>query len=212
MRRAHLFVIAFGFVCASAAYLEAQVTIVQDAGPISGAVDVQHAGQVLATSWTQNSAFSGVSVFATTGVTLEIGPPEPGLAFLTTQIGPGTTTANQVASAPFTFPAQSSEVILFTGLTLAPGTYYLTLADNGNSFGDWFETNNPTLTTAAGVTLNPDLLAFPVDATYPPASNFLLGGTNLLFGVTGTAVPEPSTLATLLIGAGIIGVLSKRRS
>jgi hypothetical protein len=207
MRRACLALVLFAFACGSGACLNAQVTIVQRAGPqTSDYVIVDH-GQTLGVTWTQNGVFAGVAIFAT----ISLGP-DAGFAYLTNQIGPGTTAANEIASAPFTFPATAIETLLLTGLTLGPGTYYLTLtATNGGSAG-WWGTNAQTVTTAPGATLSSDYDTF-TPATYPPATNFnTTATTNLLFKVTGTPVPEPSTLAALLTGIGLIAVGRFKRS
>lgn len=199
VRRACLTFIFFGLVCFPTADLDAQVTIVQRSGPQTSDYVIDYHGQTLGVKWTQTSVFSGVSIFAT----IALGP-DTGFAYLTTRTGTGTTVADQVAGAPFTFPATTTETALFSGLTLGPGTYYLTLTvtNNGGSAG-WWGTNAQTVTTAAGVTLSPDYDTF-TPAAYPPATNFFTPtSTNLLFRVTGVAVPEPSTMAALLTGAGL---------
>jgi hypothetical protein len=146
-----------------------------------------------------------VSVFAT----IEDGP-DPGFAYLTNQIGPGTTAANEIASGAFSFPAASTETLLFSGLTLPAGTYYLTLTVTNSGSGGWFGTNTPTATTAAGVTLFPDYDTF-TPAAYPPATSFFTPtSTNLIFRVT--AIPESSALIQFLLGGGLIAFLGLRRS
>lgn len=208
MRRACLalllFVVAFG----SVAGLDAQVTVVQRSGTLISDYVIDYQGQTLGVKWTQTSAFTGVSIFAT----LALGP-DAGFAYLTTKTGPGTTVADQVAGAPFVFPATTTEMPLFTGLTLGPATYYLTLTTTNNGSAGWWGTPNAqTVTTAPGVTLSPDYDTF-TPAAYPPATSFFSPtGTNLLFRVTGVAVvPEPSTLAALLTGAALMCVGRFRR-
>jgi PEP-CTERM motif-containing protein len=194
------------FVSLSTGALNAQVTIVQRSGPqTSDYVIEDH--QVLGVTWTQNSAFTGVSIFAT----ISLGP-DNGFAYLTNRIGPGTTAANEIASTPFVFPATTTETPLFAGLTLGAGTYYLTLtAASGRSAG-WWGTNTQTVTSASGVTLDSDYDTF-TPSSYPPATAFFRGtGTNLLFRVTGIAVPEPTTVATFGLGiAALFGLRFKRR-
>jgi hypothetical protein len=151
----------------------------------------------LATSWIQTGTTNGVKIsfeafqFFTSDAT--------GTAFLTTQIGPGTTSAHQVASAPFTIPGAPPPVTsaikqqLFSGLTLSPGTYYLTLAAPiSSSWPVWKGTlpGSTAVITAAGVTLGAQYqagpaLGTPTDPTYPPASTFGPLGFDLNFEVTG---------------------------
>ena len=196
MKAACLGLIICGFASGTS-FLDAQITVVQRSGPQTSAYVIQ-SNQVLGVTWTQNSVFSGVSIFATIGL-----GPDPGFAYLTNQIGPGTTAAaNEIASGPFAFPATSTETLLFTGLTLSPGTYYLTLTTTSGHSAGWYGTNAPTVTAAPGVTLHSDYDTF-TPAPYPPATNFnTTATTNLLFKVT--AVPEPSAVALFLIGVAVI--------
>jgi hypothetical protein len=199
MKRARLALVLFAVACGSIAFLDAQTTIVQRSGPQTSDYVIDYHGQTLGVTWTQNSVFSGVSIFAT----IALGP-DAGYAYLTNQTGPGTTAANEIASGPFAFPATTTETLLFTGLTLGSGTYYLTLTVTNPGSAGWWGTNTQTVTTAPGVTLHSDYDTFTPSA-YPPATSFFTPTTtNLLFRVTGIAVPEPSTLASLLTGAGLI--------
>lgn len=81
-----------------------------------------------------------------------------GTAYLTTRIGPGTTTANQLASVPFSVTGIDTPVLttLFSGLTLGAGTYYLVLSSPPNESAGW-EFGRccpaPPPVTAPGVTL-----------------------------------------------------------
>ncbi len=81
--------------------------------------------QILMASWTSSVAFDNVSIFA------ELGADNSSAsltAFLTNAVGPGTTAANQIASVTLTPPfLDSPGVLLFSGLNLGPGTYYLVL-------------------------------------------------------------------------------------
>jgi len=98
--------------------------------------------------------------------------------------------------------------VLFSGLTLGPGTYYLVLtapfqAGTNRSALTWQIPTNPVLTTATPATLG---FAFTANTPnpFPPASDFAV--TNqVMFDVTGTkVVPEPSTL--LLLSTGLLGI------
>src|SRR5271170_4119625 len=79
--------------------------------------------------WSLSNTFDDVTI------TAEIDPGTgsglSGTAYLMTQIGPGTTVADQIGSATFTasgltFTPQLNT--LFTDLTLGPGNYYLVLS------------------------------------------------------------------------------------
>ena len=103
--------------------------------------------QVLVSSWSSVNAYSDVTVSAELGT---FDPTTTGTAYLMNMIGPGTTTANQIATADYTVSSPNSTLIpLFTELDLLPGSYYLVLTGptNGNAF--WRQTfNDATITTA----------------------------------------------------------------
>jgi hypothetical protein len=172
-------------------------------------------------SWTATSAFTDISIF------LEMQSP-PGLsniiamAYLTTSVGPGTTTADQVASASFSIPTTASLIPVLSGLTLGAGTYYLVvqgltidLSYQQPYHANWYTAAySETITTAPSISLNPSLFTQTMSGGYPPASQFselFNGGVQFQYTVTGYAVPEPSTLSLL----GVIGVpvfLFRRRT
>jgi hypothetical protein len=93
-------------------------------------------GDVVAASWTQAVAATSVSISAMIA-DLHPGPSHPpAMAFLTTSIGPRATIGNQVAPAvSFNAPARYPNppyTTLFSGLDLAPGTYYLVLVGSAD--------------------------------------------------------------------------------
>jgi hypothetical protein len=122
-------------------------------------------------------------------------------AYLTTQIGSGTTTANEIARATVVFPGWNNytNVVLLNIRNLPAGTYYLTLTANGDSScttqincspGAWAGTSSPSVTAAPGVTANGSFYTPanpPGFAAYPPASSFnkILTSQSFLFTVTG---------------------------
>lgn len=164
-------------------------------------------------SWTLTGSWTNVAIAAsltssTAGRT--------GSAYLTNQIGPGTTIANQIATTGFTFAQVGnafdvSYVNLLSGLTLGPGTYYLVLAsantvsDSGISGG-----SGVTYSTAAGVSVGPMQLSNIVNAGFPPASTGISTSTvgNRFFTVNGDPVPEPSTV--FLFGGGLLAFAALR--
>ncbi len=163
--------------------------------------------------WSQTSAYSGVSITAEIdpGATLSVGGS--GTAYLMTQVGPGTTSAAQIATAPFVCPPGRplSPVLdtLFSGLNLGAGNYYLVLSSSAQ-LGWEMAPDSITPVTAPGVAL----IAYPSSgsyagggggASYPPATNFSLGTYYAAEFTVTSDVPEPSTLA--LLAAGVIGLI-----
>lgn len=167
-------------------------------------------------AWSQASAFTNVSVAAV----IDPGGSETdshsfsGVAFLTNQVGPGTTAANEIGHAPFAVTGTAfnpTTVTLFTALTLPAGTYYLILTAAVGQSGGWETASFPTLVVAApGVTLV-DAHGIGLEPPYPPASLFLQSRSNAVeFRVTGNAVaPEPATMTLAAIGLAL--VLGRRR-
>jgi hypothetical protein len=137
-----------------------------------------------------------------------------GTAFLTTQVGPGTTAADQVATGTFNFADAASfntlvNVPVFSGLTVNAGTYYLVLV--GVDVYDGISVNpSSTYTTAPGSSVG--TLTYTsgtdVNSLYAPASTFSSANTlgTPFLTVTGdlspTSVPEPSTALLFLAGLG----------
>jgi hypothetical protein len=173
--------------------------------------------QAAESSWMQTGTFSGVNIAA------EIDPAgsssvshtSTGTAYLMTQVGPGTTPANELANAPFSVTGTQFNptlVTLFTGLTLGPGIYYLVLSAPASQSAGWDIADIPTTpTTAPGVTLVDGNLRGP-EALYPPSTNFSNAFGNLLeYSVTGNAVPEPSTLVLFFAGFAGLAICNRRR-
>ena len=164
----------------------------------------------LGVSWTSTTAFSNVTI----SLSLGSSGTASATAYLTTQIGLGTTLANELASTIFNFPlSDTPSFTIFTGLTLPAGTYYLTLGgltSGAVGAGLWDGTPSPSVATDSGVTRNFDDYPFAHTASYLPAN--ISGNTtlNLKYSVAGTAVPEPTTTLMLILG-GCFLVLARRR-
>jgi hypothetical protein len=176
----------------------------------------------------QGTTYSNVTIDAL------LGSSDPsfrsGTAYLMRAIGPGTTSASEVvAPVDFTAPLASGSgpvpsTVLFSGLSLGPGIYYLVLSAPyfaGGSPLTWAIPTEPVYTDNCGVSACAVLASsseanttlFPADA-FPPASHFVTPAPFPMFDVTGTFVPflpEPPTSALLLLGVAGLVVMGRRR-
>ncbi len=153
-------------------------------------------------------------------------------AYLTNQIGLGTTVANEIQSASFQplvggipppYTTGFTTVQLFSGLSLSPGTYWITLYASAGT------TNTTIMVTAYGEPVVADIGATPAGPLYSVASidpypaatdgmislSFVDGFGNFRFHVTGDAasaeaVPEPATIAMLGLGFSGLAILRRR--
>jgi len=167
----------------------------------------------LADTWTNVSISASLTTFSS----------GTGTVYLTNQSGAGTTVANQIGTTGFTFTPVATltsavSVSLFSGLTLSPGTYYLTFATAEPCCNQGLSVNPAmTYTTAGGVSVGaPQTINSGLNALFPPASSGTLSPApfgNRFFTVTGdlasSAVPEPSTV--VLISAGLLAIISRKR-
>ena len=200
----------------AASIVSADTTIVSQTGTNSSQI-----GTLTYASWTQTSPFSGVSIAA---VLRSAGGTGTGTAYLTTQIGPGTTTAQEVATAPISITNTTPTLTtIFSGLALNAGTYYLVINPTPppgqlTSALQWEFGSGVTVTTAIGVTANNGASVQGTAASYPPASPFGQNqGTTLLYTVTGTpgattpVLPLPPSVILSLTGLAAVGVYEGRR-
>jgi hypothetical protein len=148
--------------------------------------------------WTQTSSYYDVNIdiAATTNFLSAPSDGTPVQAFLTTDFLPGATSSSQVASTSFVIPPGSPPntlVRVFTGLTLGPSAYELTIyAPTQGSAGGWCFAffNPPTSSSAPDVT--EDFSYFLNGyATYPPAGGFLGYSDPVEFSITGTPGTPP---------------------
>src|SRR5271156_811648 len=81
-------------------------------------------------SWTQTGSYTDVTISAF--LSSLGGSDGTGTVYLTDQIGPGTTVANQIAETTVSGLAfgPATATTVFSGLDLGPGTYYLVTANN----------------------------------------------------------------------------------
>ncbi len=145
-------------------------------------------------SFTTTLAFSNVSISISSG-------GGSGTAYLTTSIGPGTTSAAQVASANLSLPSglfsyTSTNLTLFSGLTLPPNTYYVSFSStttNPPGSGLAIVAQN-TPVVAAGIKIGGALYATSIP-TYSPAASYQPQGSVGLWlpvlTMTGTQVTLP---------------------
>jgi hypothetical protein len=160
----------------------------------------------LAVSWTQTGTFNNVEIQAP----LESDTPNfaTGTAYLSNKLGAGAGSGNVLDTFNISTNNNDPSALLplFSGLTLGPGTYYLSINESGSLF--WIGSGTPVQTLDSGVTEGSNLFA-PGTVGTPPISSTFSAYTlaNPLFRVTGTpgtttTTPEPSMLLLLLVGLG----------
>jgi hypothetical protein len=188
-----------------------QVTLISTINGNGGWLNFGAYAEIVA--WSQSSTYSPVSIAAELNGN---GSTITGTAYLMTRVGPGTTTANELAHSSFSVTTSMWEpalTTLFTGLTLGPGTYYLVASASG---GGWEITNQGATTpvTAPGVSMVENGAQSWVLNSYPPASQFMhytAGGGpypyNLEYLVS--VVPEPASAT--LFGLSVISLAALLR-
>jgi len=127
-------------------------------------------GQGYRTGWTQADTYNTVSVAAK--LTSNGAANQTGRAYLTTQIGPGTSPGHQIAHAEFTFPTAVTKVVLFQGLLLRPGTYYLSIIGDSPGWGSCWTASATNVVTVTGVSSLGGLGALAAPSAYFPATPF----------------------------------------
>lgn len=153
-------------------------------------------------SWTQTGTFSGVTIQANL---FSSGGTATGNAYLTTQVGAGTTSTSQIgATVPISITnTTAAPFTLFSGLTLGPGTYYVTLQGLDSLAWEAFVPDTTTI-VGPGVTANSDGAAFPI-AAYPPASTFFSKGQEYIFSAIASASGGGPTGVPVLSGWFMLG-------
>jgi hypothetical protein len=202
-------------VLATVAVVQADTIITVTGG--SSAQGISGSGTT-AESWTSTGGFTGVTISVNIGTT--DASNASGTAWLMTQIGPGTTNSQQVATTSFVAPTVANFfsspplTTLFTGLSLPPGTYYLVLTSPSSSVA-W--QLGGSVTPGIGVTFQGAQSAFSgVNSSFPPASGFSANARTFGLQVTGApatspVTPVPSSLLLVLTGLAAAGLLLMRR-
>lgn len=178
-------VFAAALPLASSAFAVNVITIADSTPGSTGSFNVA-TNRPLGVSWTQVRSFSNVTIEAALGFPSFAGGSATVRAFLTTQIGPGTTqgahqvAASSVLNVPVTTPNVPQPLFaLFSGLSLGPGTYFLTVfaaPGPGSTGTSAWDGDVATVTSGVGSTVNGSgfYAANSVDGTYAPASPFSL--------------------------------------
>jgi hypothetical protein len=202
----------------------AETIISTGVGPDGPAV---YAMQFEEQGWTQTQTYTDVSIEVAL-YSWTPGAAFDGTAYLTNSIGPG---AVQQALDKATYSGETADstpemITLFSGLTLGPGTYYLTLASTDNigiqPGAIWdMECRSCSITLDSGVTLLSQNFASAQseNGSYPPGSNFAASSPALNLTVTGQGAdivvpvnsPEPASWLAVMAGLAAAAYASIRR-
>lgn len=177
----------------------------------------------VAIGWSSSIAYSNVSITIPLA-DLSAGGPMTGVEgtiYLMNQVGPGTTSANEVAP-PVSISGLTATFtphVVFSGLTLGPANYYIVFASTqtGGLSTSMEGSSSPVKTTGTGVT-EIGWLSGLTPAAYPPATADLGGAptdANVFMTITGdpaaTGIPTLSSLGllALIVAIGALAVVRR---
>lgn len=180
--------LSVGISAASAATIAGRTGPALDAAGLSGEFGVAYG-----VGWTQAQLYTNVTISGRFFYS-QFGDTNSGSfrAFLTRTIGAGTTVTDSKTIAIPTTATAAAAYTLFSGLTLGPGTYYLTIApvDARSNLG--WETTAAAVELAPGATYLGHGGNTGVDLLAPFLSVNTGGTAGLVFSVTGDLVQNPA--------------------
>jgi hypothetical protein len=138
-------------------------------------------------------------------------------AYLTTDIGPGTTVADQVAFTTVNFAGSSTVTTVFSGLSLPAGIYYLTLFNPRNTNGGWASTESPVVTAEPGSShvFSGYFITNDNPLPFPPAASFVdlteNSGRTHIYSVETVVIPEPASVILTLAGLCVVAIRVRMR-
>ena len=219
-RRHQLVRSAIPLLLACSQFLRAGTIV--DIGSLNGVYGPAiQATQFVQQSWTELQTYTDVTV----SVPMYSNTPNSPFditAYLTSDAAPDVPIAFAAYSG-VTASDAASPVSLFTGLTLGPGTYNITLAGEDEGFQSgaiWLDGPATPVFVDSEVTLAPSRFCGPLsqcNSDDPPESAFtqfppgaICCLNTLDFTVTGSTVPEPATRATVWLGMMIFVLLTRK--
>lgn len=208
---------AVALMSTAPAVLAGNIASVAPADEYSRALLAEGIG-VYSVGWSQTGSYTNVTIrmaLKDTGTVPTAGSVQ---AFLTDQVGAGTTQAANELFAPVTVSFSAGHegmLTLFTGLSLGPGNYYVTMTRSASEVttGSMGEVRIPSPVLDAGVAILGYGIAIGGASSYIPDMMTDWAFSAWAFEVTGDpvvdGVPEPSGL--LLMGSGLAALLYRVR-
>lgn len=185
----------------------------------SGPMDSANGNNPFAISWTQSSTFDNVSI--TADLYNLSGVDTTGTFYLLDALGPGTTAAvDEIARVSVSSSSAGTATFsLFSGLTLGPGTYYLTYEYDPQTASLFWSEAVPgaTVTLDASVSALTNYVPTGPADPYAPATDFTTASRIFpIFSITSAdprTVPEPATWGLLAMAlASAFGVRGRSKN
>jgi uncharacterized protein (TIGR03437 family) len=182
---------AVQFTVAEVPPLVSTSTLISQPGPRLGSVGLGGAaGVAYAVGWSQTKTYSNVAVSAKLfyGGAFQGSTSGNFKAYLSTSIGPG---AVALATQSVAIPASATTPVsytIFSGLTLTPGTYYVTIAAPDALSNPGWETGSESLMLDSGITPLGTRVSVNVDLSAPYQATLSMSPAAVQFTVE---VPAP---------------------